>query len=395
MSIESVEAFHTLVADIESKDGYRRPSSFGVGIATCAALDPEAASLEPGDVLDTWFPYVNVGENFGAAAALASVVGHVKGSASYVLNTSMLQQALALFGPFVGDGNRHSNIEALQTVLAGIQRFEAAKSDYDPARGNLADAMPKRAVITFIDSLEEAPVDAHEAYLRLHLISSRKVKPHGCNLDGVFGKLSNVAWTNAGPFAANTFEQTRSILRRQGHRVQVQSVDKFPRMTDYVVPTGVRIGDADRVRLGAYLGEGTTVMHEGFVNFNAGTLGTSMIEGRISAGVVVGNGSDVGGSASIMGTLSGGGKAVISLGKQCLLGANSGCGISLGDNCTIEAGCYVTAGSKVTMPDGKIVKASELSGKADMLFIRNSQTGAIQMRLKRNTTVLNDALHNN
>ena len=217
------------------------------------------------------------------------------------------------------------------------------------------------AVRTVIGSLDDKAADAYDAYLRLHLLSHRLVAPHGLNAGGLFGVLTNVVWTNHGPCAIEGFEAVRARLRRRG-QVTVYGVDKFPRMVDYVVPSGVRIADADRVRLGAHLASGTTVMHEGFVNFNAGTLGASMVEGRISAGVVVGDGSDIGGGASIMGTLSGGGTEVISIGKHCLLGANAGLGISLGDDCVVEAGLYVTAGTKVTLPDGKSVKARELSG---------------------------------
>lgn len=249
-------------------------------------------------------------------------------------------------------------------------------------------------VRTVIADLDAPPTDALDTYLRLHLISGRVLRPHGCNLDGVFGKLTNVVWTNFGPCPVEGFETTRARLRRHG-QVTVYSIDRFPRMVDYVVPTGVRIGDADRVRLGAHLAEGTTVMHEGFVNFNAGTLGSSMVEGRISGGVVVGDGSDVGGGASIMGTLSGGGKAVISVGERCLLGANSGIGISLGDDCVVEAGLYVTFGTKVGY-NGGTVKASELSGVPNLLFRRNSVTGAVEAVARRTGSVeLNDALHSN
>ncbi|PHV65814.1 2,3,4,5-tetrahydropyridine-2,6-dicarboxylate N-succinyltransferase [Williamsia muralis] len=244
-------------------------------------------------------------------------------------------------------------------------------------------------------ALADAPSDAHDAYLRLHLLSHRLVVPHGANMDGIFGKLSNVVWTNFGPCAVEGFELTRAKLRSRG-QVTVYGIDKFPRMVDYVVPSGVRIADAGRVRLGAHLAEGTTVMHEGFVNYNAGTLGQSMIEGRISAGVIVGDGSDVGGGASTMGTLSGGGKEIISLGKRCLLGANSGCGIALGDDCVVEAGLYVTAGTKVTGPDGTVVKARELSGKSNILFRRNSTTGAVEVvPWKGDGIELNAALHAN
>ncbi|BBX95535.1 2,3,4,5-tetrahydropyridine-2,6-dicarboxylate N-succinyltransferase [Mycobacterium lacus] len=251
------------------------------------------------------------------------------------------------------------------------------------------------AVRTSIGSLDDVAADACDAYLRLHLLSHRLVAPHGLNAGGLFGVLTNVVWTNHGPCAIDGFETVRLRLRRKGP-VTVYGIDKFPRMVDYVVPTGVRIADADRVRLGAHLAPGTTVMHEGFVNYNAGTLGASMVEGRISAGVVVGDGSDIGGGASIMGTLSGGGTEVISIGKRCLLGANSGLGISLGDDCVVEAGLYVTAGTKVGTPDGGSVKARELSGGSNMLFRRNSVTGAVEVVPRDGQgIVLNEALHAN
>jgi 2,3,4,5-tetrahydropyridine-2,6-dicarboxylate N-succinyltransferase len=247
-----------------------------------------------------------------------------------------------------------------------------------------------------IASLADKPADAADVWFRLHLLSHRLVRPHEVNLDGVFGLLTNVAWTSLGPVAAEDVEDVRMRARLGGTRLEVYGVDKFPRMTDYVVPSGVRIADADRVRLGAHLAEGTTVMHEGFVNYNAGTLGASMVEGRISAGVVVGDGSDVGGGASIMGTLSGGGTTVVSLGERCLLGANSGLGIPLGDDCVVEAGCYVTAGSKITMPDGTVVRARELAGVSNMMFWRNSVTGALEARPRSGTWGgLNAALHSN
>ncbi|HJR90568.1 MAG TPA: 2,3,4,5-tetrahydropyridine-2,6-dicarboxylate N-succinyltransferase [Aeromicrobium sp.] len=250
---------------------------------------------------------------------------------------------------------------------------------------------------TVIDDLREPPANAYDVYLRLHLLSHRLVRPHGLDLTGVFGLLNNVVWTSIGPCAVAGFERVRARARAAGKVVSVTSIDKFPRMTDYVVPSGVRIGDADRVRLGAHLAEGTTVMHEGFVNFNAGTLGTAMIEGRISAGVVVGNGSDVGGGASIMGTLSGGGAEVISVGENSLLGANSGIGISLGNDCVVAAGTYVTAGSKVTLPDGRVVKAAELSGQDGLLFLLNSETGILEARPRgeRAGIELNADLHAN
>lgn len=233
------------------------------------------------------------------------------------------------------------------------------------------------AVRTVIGNLAEAPQDAHDAYLRLHLLSHRLIRPHQANLTGVFGLLNNVAWTTLGPCPIAAVPAARLRARRAGVAFEVKSVDKFPYMTDYVIPAGVRIANVDRVRLGAHLASGTTVMHEGFCNFNAGTLGASMVEGRISAGVVVGDHSDIGGGASIMGTLSGGGKEVVDVGERCLLGANSGIGISLGDDCIVEAGCYITAGTRVKLPDGQVVKARELSGRNGILFRRDSQTGAI------------------
>jgi len=243
---------------------------------------------------------------------------------------------------------------------------------------------------------QAAPTSATDVYLRLHLLSHRMVEPRTINLDGAFGLLTNVAWTSIGPVAIDTLEDVRYNLLHQGQHLVVHGVDKFPRMTDYVVPSGVRIADASRVRLGAHLASGTTVMHEGFCNFNAGTLGASMVEGRISAGVVVGDGSDIGGGASIMGTLSGGGKEMVTVGKKCLLGANSGLGISLGDECIIEAGLYITAGTQVKLPDGTVVKARELSGASGLLFRRNSQSGAVEaVQRTGNWGGLNDALHKN
>jgi 2,3,4,5-tetrahydropyridine-2-carboxylate N-succinyltransferase len=273
---------------------------------------------------------------------------------------------------------------------AGTQR--TGQAAYDDAR-----RVSTVSVNTSIASLTEPPVDAYDAYLRLHLLSHRLIKPHDANLDGLFGVLSNVAWTSQGPVDPAALPEVQRRFRASGEPFQVFSVDKFPRMTDYVVPPGVRIADADRVRLGAHLADGTTVMHEGFVNFNAGTLGHSMVEGRISAGVVVGDGSDVGGGASIMGTLSGGGTAVISIGERCLLGANSGLGISLGDDCVVEAGLYLTAGARVTLPDGDVVKARELSGASGLLFRRNSQSGAIEVVPRKGGSWqgLNAALHAN
>jgi 2,3,4,5-tetrahydropyridine-2-carboxylate N-succinyltransferase len=279
---------------------------------------------------------------------------------------------------------------SLSALTGSVPTELTALSGSDAARG------VTREVVSIEIDITKAPANATDAYLRLHLLSHRLVKPHGVSLDGIFGLLSNVVWTSVGPCAVEGFEVTRARLKAAHGHVSVFSIDKFPRMVDYVVPSGVRIADADRVRLGAYLSPGTTVMHEGFVNFNAGTLGTSMVEGRISAGVVVGDGTDVGGGASIMGTLSGGGKEVISIGQKCLLGANSGLGISLGDNCVIEAGTYITAASKVRLPDGEVVKAGTLSGASNLLFRRNSLDGALEVVLRTGTWGgLNSVLHAN
>ncbi|GAA4414422.1 2,3,4,5-tetrahydropyridine-2,6-dicarboxylate N-succinyltransferase [Actinokineospora soli] len=303
----------------------------GVGLATTTA---------DGTVLDVWFPSPELGAQDGAGTTRTS---------------DFVEQV----GP---DKDRDVEVVAVRTTIA---------------------------------DLSAPPVDAYDVYLRLHLLSARLVAPHGLNLDGVFGLLSNVVWTNFGPCAVEGFEAVRLRLRARGP-VTVYGVDKFPRMVDYVLPTGVRIADADRVRLGAHLAPGTTVMHEGFVNFNAGTLGASMVEGRISAGVVVGDGSDVGGGASIMGTLSGGGRETIAVGQRSLIGANAGVGISLGDDCVVEAGLYVTAGTKVTLPDGTAVKARELSGQSGLLFLRNSTTGAVEVRPRTGHGIaLNADLHAN
>jgi 2,3,4,5-tetrahydropyridine-2,6-dicarboxylate N-succinyltransferase len=309
----------------------------GIGLATLAA---------DGSVLDTWFPAPELSEPGGSGTVRLPVA-------------EVPDELAALAGR---DEDRDTEAVVVRTVIA---------------------------------SLDDKAADAYDAYLRLHLLSHRLVAPHGLNADGLFGVLTNVVWTNRGPCAVDGFEVVRARLRRRGP-VTVYGIDKFPRMVDYVVPTGVRVADADRVRLGAHLAPGTTVMHEGFVNFNAGTLGTSMVEGRISAGVVVDDGSDIGGGASIMGTLSGGGTLVISVGKRCLLGANSGLGISLGDDCVIEAGLYVTAGAKVTTPDGGTVKARELSGANNLLFRRDSVSGAVQVVPRdKEGIALNEALHAN
>ena len=359
----------------QSIPAYKRPAAYGVGIATIAPS---------GQILDTRYPVVNTEEHLLPAAVLAQMLGRTSGTASYRFDRSQFESAVATLAPAEAcDEVDHPNLAAWRTMLE-------VTALPDPPGGQ------RVLVASFVDELTDAPVDAHDVYLRLHLLSRRLVRPHGVNLDGIFGKLNTVVWTNVGPFEVDGFEMARLRLESTGQRVLVDSIDKFPRMSDYVVPTGVRIANADRVRLGAHLAEGTVVMHEGFCNYNAGTLGSSMVEGRISAGVVVGEGSDVGGGASIMGTLSGGGKEVISVGKGCLIGANAGIGISLGDNCIVEAGLYVTSGSRVRLPDGTIVKARDLSGRSGVLFRRDSQTGGIDALpngANPNWGGLNTALH--
>jgi 2,3,4,5-tetrahydropyridine-2-carboxylate N-succinyltransferase len=278
----------------------------------------------------------------------------------------------------------------LGEIMTPVLPFLSALAGVDEIRG------VKREVISLEIDLDKAPESVSDAYLRLHLLSHRVIKPHEASVEGIFGILNNVVWTSVGPCPVENFEITRANLKQKYGAITVLAVDKFPRMVDYVIPSGVRIADADRVRLGAHLASGTTVMHEGFVNFNAGTLGTSMVEGRISAGVVVGDGTDVGGGASIMGTLSGGGKEIISIGEKCLLGANSGLGISLGNNCVIESGTYITAAAKVRLPDGDIVKASSLSGANNLLFRRNSLDGSLEVVMRTGSWGgLNSVLHSN
>ena len=318
-------------------------------------------------------------------AGLATVVGGAAGPGGTVLDTWFPAPELVPASRASGTV-RLSAAEAAEALGPDV----AGLLGPDEARG-----VEVVAVRTTIGRLAAPLADAHDAYLRLHLLSGRLIRPRGCNLDGIFGTLANVVWTSHGPCPVPDFEATRLRLRRRGP-VAVYGVDKFPRMVDYVLPAGVRIADADRVRLGAHLAEGTTVMHEGFVNYNAGTLGTSMVEGRISAGVVVGDGSDVGGGASIMGTLSGGGQETISVGERCLIGANAGIGISLGDDCVVEAGLYVTAGTKVALPDGQVVKARDLSGRPGLLWLRDSQTGAVRVTERGGHGIaLNAALHAN
>jgi len=364
-----------VVAGLEAElDGYVAPHAFAVGVATISPL---------GNVLDVAYPNVNCDESWGTAAVLAKATGHRDGTNSYQLDQTMLDGAISSLAELATGDGPHLNLDAW-TLCGQTASHEALGGE-------------RVVVACLIDNLFQPPVDAIDAYLRLHLLSHRKMAPNSMNLNGIFGLLNNVVWTNLGPFEPEGFEMTRIGLRAQGHNVEVKLVDKFPRMLDYVVPAGVRIADANRVRLGAHLAEGTTVMHEGYCNFNAGTLGSAMVEGRISQGVVVGEHADIGGGASIMGTLSGGGTEVISVGSNTLIGANGGIGISLGNECIVEAGTYITAGTIVTMPDGTTVKAKELSGHDGLLFRRHSKTGQIEAvpREGAGWQGLNEDLHAN
>jgi 2,3,4,5-tetrahydropyridine-2,6-dicarboxylate N-succinyltransferase len=284
--------------------------------------------------------------------------------------------------------------------MPSVQVSLLATQIHDPDMSRLMGILQEHhePLVAVILESDEKPQTVPEVYLKLHLLSHRLVKPNQINLDGMFALLPNVAWTNRGAMAIEDLSINQMKARLKDETIDVLSVDKFPKMTNYVVPKGIRIADTSRVRLGAYVGEGTTVMHEGFINFNAGTLGAAMIEGRISAGVVVGNNSDLGGGCSIMGTLSGGGKEVISVGEDCLIGANAGLGFPLGNRCTIEAGLYVSAGSKVTVMDSElnqveVVKARDLANKNDLLFLRNSTTGVVECRTNRSKVELNAELH--
>ena len=368
-----------------------KPVAWGLGIATCRSDGDETT------ILDVKFINLNGGPsklNLGSLAAilLGCGVERYPETGYSVLLPEEIEAALEKLFPYTEEPEEdHPNIAALNELL-------------ELNSGHLLENYSRVPLVFWLNKLGAAPKDAVDAYFRLHLLSSRFVQPHGVSLDGVFGLLSNNAWTNLGPVLPDDVPRLERTLRgvsMLGHTVMVNSIDKFPRMTDYVRPSGVRIGDADRVRLGAHLARGTTVMHEGFVNFNAGTLGASMVEGRISAGVVVGNNTDIGGGASIMGTLSGGGKEVIRIGERCLLGANSGLGISLGNDCIVEAGLYITAGTKVlfTPPgfdDAELVKASVLSGRHNLRFWRNSTTGGVEVHYIGGQPVgLNKDLHAN
>ena len=374
--MKTVEEIAAARKELEgSMPGYQSPAAFGIGIST---VGPSGSNL------DVWYPHVNVGEHSYPAAAAAKVLGYSSGTRTYALSPADLDGMITEISAAETVDVPHPNLATWRALRAIVET---------PAHGGT-----RQLVAAFIGTLEDPPVDPIDGYLRLHMLSHRAVAPHGVNMHGIFGILTNCVWTNFGPFEVDDFPVAKARLTAEGHTVHVRLVDKFPAMLDYVVPGGVRIADGNRVRLGAHLASGTTVMHEGFCNFNAGTLGASMVEGRISAGVVVGDGSDIGGGASIMGTLSGGGSETIRIGENCLLGANSGLGISLGDDCIVEAGLYLTAGTQVSMPDHSVVKARDLSGASGLLFRRNSRTGEVEAKARTSGASwqgLNDALHDN
>ena len=333
--------------------------SFAIGIASTDAA---------GAVIEVYYPQPLLNPAPELIAPVAGLLAYPSGNASLKINQDQLQTL------------------SRETACP----FDEAAIDKLLSNG--------QTVIACFIAEDRAPESIAEVYLKLHLLSHRLCKPHALNLQGAFGILRNIAWTNQGAIAIEDLPQRQLQARASGQLLDVMSVDKFPRMANYVVPAGVRIADTARVRLGAYVGEGTTVMHEGFINFNAGTEGTAMIEGRISAGVLIGEGSDLGGGCSTMGTLSGGGTAIISVGRDCLIGANAGIGIALGDRCIVEAGLYVTGGTKVALLDNDgqqvdLIKARELSGKSDLLFRRNSQTGAVECKTNKTRIALNEELH--
>ena len=415
--------FKMFVVEVEAQRNYSRPLAFAVGIGTLN---------RQGKILEVFYPVPNYKENFRTAAVLATITGHTGNTnAHYRISKEMMDQALELFRPFL-DEPGHANVEWLRE-LQNSDLFHSPEMDPSASLPNSPKSIgdifhhEQCVVVTFIHADEAGntapPANVPDAYLRLQLLSHRLIQPNGINLEGIFGVMPNIAWTSKGPIDANDLAYYQRLARLNNRTLTVHSADKFPRMADYVVPSGVRIADASRVRLGSHIGERSVVMHEGFSNLNAGCEGPNMIEGRIPAGVFVKANSDLGGGSSIMGTLSGGGKEKITIGENCLIGANAGTGIPLGDHCTVEAGLYVTAGTKIkidrsffeqltgrecsdikneddnSIPDCNqeimIVKAKELSGLPGILFRRNSQTGTVEAIDHKNTVELNEALHKN
>ena len=377
-ALTTMEAFQEYVDLIEAHPNYKRPRAFAVGIAY---LDSGA------NLLDTYFPLVNYEENYGTAAVLAAHVNHSHGTGSYVLGHRDLHEILYRFAAFENDGKSHANIDVLRALSHRCR----------------LDDHRRIMVVAFLgaEDDDEGPQGVPDVYLRLHLLSHRRVLPNtiGASPGAILPKLPNVAWTSEGPVAPTEVSQRQFDARLNGSSLRVYGVDKLPHMLDYVVPSGVRIADSARVRLGAYVGDGTTVMPAGFINFNAGTLGKAMIEGRVSQGVIVGDGSDLGGAASTQGTMSGGSNVVVSIGERTLIGALAGVGISLGDDCIVAAGVYVMPTTDVFLRDteGKHlrkVKAYELSGENGLMFVQTA-SGAIQAKPNKKAVELNPILHKN
>ncbi len=384
--MKTVEAFKQYVAEVEKREGYQQPLAFGLGIRRA----------KEDKTLDVFFPLINYKSSYGTAAVLQDAAGCQGATNGYkVMSKEMLNKAIAKFEPFRGDGKSHPNIQVLDQILSYYQETDGYHST--------------EVIAYFLFDADQPVESAVEGYFKVQCLSQLHVKPHEINVAGIFGKMNNVAWTNRGPILPEDLAAQRIKYTLKGEELVVSHVDKFPYMVNFHIPNGVRVVSGSQVRLGAHLSPGTTVMPAGYINFNAGTLGNAMVEGRISAGVVVGDKSDLGGGASIMGTLSGGNKNVISIGEQCLLGANSGTGISLGDGCTVAAGVYVTAAAKISLYnenkepidiDGKVVregdnvvKGAELNGRGYLLYLLDSQTGKLTARPNTKLIELNESLH--
>lgn len=382
----TVEAFKNYVNDVESSENYHRPIAFGIGIR----------KKRKDKTLEVFYPYINYETAYGTAAVLQDVTNHRGNTNGYVdLNHKQVKSGLQKFQAFRGDGQKHVNIELLD-VLTDVYRDVRTYHEVD-------------VIVYFLFDKDGAVETAEEGYFKTQCLSQLKVKPHGINVNGIFGKMNNVAWTNKGPILPEDLAAQKMYWTFKGEELVVSHVDKFPYLVNFHVPEGVRVVSGAKARLGAHLSPGTTIMPAGYVNFNAGTLGSAMIEGRVSAGVVVGEDSDIGGGSSIMGTLSGGNKNVISIGKNCLLGANAGTGISLGDGCTVAAGVYLTAASKISLYNGdkqpvdlkgkvvaegeNVVKGIELNGKSYLLYLQDSLTGKIVARPNKKQIELNESLH--
>lgn len=384
--MKTIAEFKDYVASVEGKPDYQQPLAFGIGIR----------KMREDQTLEVFYPVINYDSAFGSAAVLQDISGHTGNANTFhTLSQEHLQTALSMFEAFQEDGKHHPNIDLLSQLVAANPTNETYHST--------------DIIVYFLFNKDNPVGTAEEGYFKVQCLSQLRVKPHEINCSGIFGKMNIVAWTNKGPILPKDLASQKIKWTFEGEELVVSHVDKFPYMVNFHVPEGVRVVSGSKVRLGAYLSSGTTVMPAGYVNFNAGTLGNVMVEGRISAGVVVDEHSDIGGGASIMGTLSGGNKNVISIGKKCLLGANAGTGISLGDGCTVAAGVYITAAAKVSLYnsnkepvdiDGNvveegqnIVKGIQLNGKEYMLYLQDSETGKLIARPNTKLIELNESLH--